>query len=507
MAATVLALLVVLCLAPFCAAVTELFTDPTALLDVVFSSRVMSLLGATVALGVTTSLVCCLVGVPAGRLLARASGRWRGWLALVMPLPLVLPPWMAGVAWSSWLPLSGFFGAVFLLSASLWPLVALFAVRGFRGAGRASDVATLAVGRARARWSVELPMAAPSILSGALLTFVFAITDFGVVDFLSFTDPEPFVVLSSEIFQKWARLESGAQAAAVSVAAIVPSMLALLGVLMIERRQRGRQRGQARETGRSEPPGPLALSGLVLVALTMVLPTLMLCVWAVRADDPGGTLAVARDSVFQSLGVAVSTGACLAILGVLLARLSLGWSASASTLMLALVLLPLAAPSVMFAVGEIRIWNSPLNPLSDWVYPSPVLLVLALTGRYLSLGVLAARALLLRQDEGPYEAARLVPRPGWLRLIVLRLPMLAPAMWLAFSLGYLLSMRELDMIVLVPAGSGTLAHRIFSLVHIASDETTALLCVLLVGLVLVPLAAFRLLGAQAVDCEGPDGRP
>lgn len=507
MAATVLAFLVVLCLAPLGAALTELFTDPAQLLEVVSSPRVMSLLGSTVALGLATAGVCCLVGVPVGRLLARSSGRWTGWLGLMLPLPLVLPPWMAGVAWTSLLPLSGFWGAVFLLSAALWPLVALFAVRGFASAGRASDVATLVVGSRRAWWRVELPMAAPSILSGALLTFVFAITDFAVVDFLSFADPEPFVVLSSEIFQKWARLESGAEAAAVSTAAIVPSLLALMGVLWVERSQRGRQRGQGREQGRTERPGGWSVVGLLVVVATMVVPLVVLCAWSLDAEDPSAMLGVARDSVFQSLGVALATGASVAVLGVLLARLTLTCSPRWATVLLALVLLPLAAPSVMFAVGEIRLWNHPANPLADWVYPSPVLLVLALTGRYLSLGVLTARALLLRQDEAPYLAERLVPRPFLARLIAVRLPMLAPATGLAFSLGYLLSMRELDMIVLVPAGSGTLAHRIFSLVHIASDETTALLCVTLVALVLVPLAAVRLLGVPGVDCGSSDGRP
>jgi len=380
-------------------------------------------------------------------------------------------------------------------------------VRGFTSAGRAADVATLAVGARRSWWRVELPMAGPSILSGALLTFVFAITDFAVVDFLSFADPEPFVVLSSEIFQKWARLESGAEAAAVSTAAIVPALLALMGVLWVERSQRGRQRGQGREQGRAERPGVWSVVGLVLVVATMVVPTVVLCTWCLEAEDAAAILGAARDSVFQSLSVALATGASVAVLGVLLARLTLSWSPARSTVLLALILAPLAAPSVMFAVGEIRLWNHPANPLADWVYPSPVLLVLALTGRYLSLGVLTARALLLRQDEGPYLAEQLVPRPFLSRLFVVRLPMLAPAMGLAFSLGYLLSMRELDMIVLVPAGSGTLAHRIFSLVHIASDETTALLCVTLVALVLLPLTAVRLLGVPGVDCGPQDRRP
>lgn len=504
MPAALLAAVVVLCLAPLAAAVTELVADPAALAEVLFSARVGGLLLGTLALGLVTALCCCLVGVPVGRLLARR----RGWptvvLAALLPLPLVLPPWMAGVAWTAWLPLQGFWGAVFLLTVSLWPLVALFALRGFRQAGRAGDAAALATGRPLA---VELPIALPSILSGALLCFVFTVTDFAVVDFLSFQDPEPFVVLSSEIFQKWARLESGGEAAAVSVAAIVPSLLALAGVLALERGGRGRHRGQARLEGRVQPLG--LWRGLVLLALlaTMVEPLAVLGSWAVGADDAGEVLASARDALLFSTGTALAVGALIAGLGLALARLSLRLGPRGEAWLLAALLAPLAAPGVMFAVGQIRLWNAPWNPLADLVYPAPALLILSITGRYLCLGVLAARTLLLRLDEGPLRAARLAGQPAWRRVLVVSGPLLAPATGLAAALGYLLALRELDMIVLVPAGSATLAHRIFSLVHIASDDVTAVLCVALIALVIVPAAAARLLGLPGVDCGSPARDP
>jgi len=120
--------------------------------------------------------------------------------------------------------------------------------------------------------------------------------------------------------------------------------------------------------------------------------------------------------------------------------------------------------------------------------------------------VLAARALLLRQDPGPAEAARLTGRPRWRRWLAVDLPLLAPAVGLAFSLGYLLSLRELDIATLVPAGNATLIHKIFSFVHFVSDEMIALLSLLLVLLVVAPLAAARLLGVPGVDA-GPGREP
>src|SRR5262245_65857334 len=150
---------------------------------------------------------------------------------------------MAAMAWARHVELSRFWGAVALLVNALWPVVALFALRGFRQAASSGDAAALARGRWAALLRVELPLAAPSILSGALLAFVFAVTDFGVVAFLTFNVPEPFTVLGSEVFLKAGRMESGPEAAAAALPALLLCSVALLGVLLLERRATGRLRG------------------------------------------------------------------------------------------------------------------------------------------------------------------------------------------------------------------------------------------------------------------------
>jgi iron(III) transport system permease protein len=504
MALLLIAALLVLGAAPLVAALTPLLGADGSVWADAFSARVLGLAGRTAVLGVVTGLACAVVGVPVARALARRRGLAGRSLAALLPLPLILPPWIAGLAWARYVRLSGFWGSVALLTASLWPLVTLFALRGLRAAGSAADAAALARGRARALLAVELPLALPSILAGMLLVFVFAITDFGVVDFLSFNVAEPFTVLSCEIFQKWARLESAPQAAVVSLPALLMSLVALALVLVLERGQAGRYRGLSTATaGMSRTGGALGRrlgdAGLLLVTASMVAPVAVLVSWAARNPDPVGAAAAARDDVLRSVLCGLLTGALVALLGVATARLSLRCGPRAELALLALALLPLAAPGVFFAVGEIRLWHAAWNPLSEAIYRSPVLLVLALTGRFLPLGVLAARAQLLRQDRAPWDAARLSGRGPLRRWLAVDLPLLAPATGLACALGYLLSLRELDVVTLVPAGNSTLVHRLYSLVHIASDDTTAVLCLLLMALVLVPAAAARLLGVPGLE--------
>ena len=490
---------------PFFAALASVGEDPALVWETATSPRVLELLGRTIQLGLGVALVSALIGVPVARAVVRRHGPLARSLGSLLPLPLILPQWILGVAWSRYLELRGYPGAVFLLSASLWPIVALFAARGFRQAGVAADAARLARGPLKAFLHVELPLARPSILSGMLLVFVFASTDFGVCDFLSFYDTEPFTVLPMEVFQKWKNLQGAAAGAAVSIPSVVPSLVALALLLVVERRSQGTFRGTRVGSGAALRNGPGAVLGLTAALALILLPLFVLISWSTDSPDPWAEIARTGDDTLRSVQVGALAGLIIAVLGVATARLSLRLGAWGETALLGLVLLPLAAPPVMFGVGQIRIWNHPANPFAEAMYPSPLLLALAAAGRYLPIGVLAVRALLRRQDEAPSEAARLTGRPAWRRALSVEIPRLLPATGLAFALGYLLTLRELDLTQMVPAGSSTLISRIFGFVHISADHVTAVLCLLLLSLVLVPAAAARILGVPGLDAgPGPD---
>lgn len=488
--------LALLGLAPFAAALTSVWGEGGLVADTLAQPRLWRLLGGTVALGVATAGASALLGVPVAVWTVRRAGRLPALAAALVPLPLIVPPWILGVVWSRSVTMSGFGGATFLLTAALWPIVALFAMRGLRAAGTAGDAARLARGPRAALWRVELPLAWPSIASGMLLVFLFAITDFAIVDFLSFYDPEPFLVLSNEIFQKWARLHNAPQAAAVSLPAIAPSLVALGVLLRLERRQQGRYVGVREGGGAVRPLGVVGTLGLLVVTATTCMPPAVLVAWASRGDDLLGVARSAAPEMLNTAEMGVQSGLVIALLGVATARLGLRWGGWREALLLGAALVPLAAPGVMFGVGQIRLWNHPANPLSDVMYSSPFLLVLATSGRFLPLGVLAARAWLVRQDTSPSDAARLSRRTPLVRWLRVELPRLAPAVGLAATLGYLFTVRELDLITTIPAGTSTLSQKIFGFVHISSDTMTATLCVMLISLGLVPAVAARLLSGR-----------
>ncbi len=166
----------------------ELLTDPTAL-----TALRLSLVTATAATG-----LCLLLGVPLAWLLTQPRLPGRSVVRALVTVPLVLPPVVGGVALLLLLGRRGVLGgplyeatgitlpfsttAVVLAEA----FVALpFLVLSVEGALRAADrryeeaAATLGADRWTTFWRVTMPLVAPGIAAGAVLSWARALGEFG----------------------------------------------------------------------------------------------------------------------------------------------------------------------------------------------------------------------------------------------------------------------------------------------------------------------------------------
>lgn len=156
-----------------------------------------------------STLLCLLLGVPLALVLARHSGRLPSLLRSLILLPLVLPPVVGGLA------LLYVFGRLGLLGHYLEALgirlaftttavvlaqtfVSLpFLVIALEGAARTAGkdydtvAATLGARPGAVFWRVTLPLLAPGVLSGAVLSFARALGEFGAT--LTFAGSRPGV--------------------------------------------------------------------------------------------------------------------------------------------------------------------------------------------------------------------------------------------------------------------------------------------------------------------------
>ncbi len=494
---------------PLCLLGGALFPEGTLSFEsyksVLLNERQIGLLSHSVVVGLLTTLFACVVGIPVGVILSRLRFPFDGILRFFYLIPVMLPTYVIGIAWTDHIPFYGLPGIVFLLGLSYWPIVALFTEKGMRSVGSdLEDAARLMAPPGRVFSTITFRIGLPSILTGALFVFVFAVSDFSIPDLLSFTSSTSYQVFSSEVFYRWDKLRRAGEAAAASLPLVVLCLAALCLILHLEGRTR-----KTSLTGRFKPREPrragikdIPLVGFMIVAVFMsvIVPIATLYLWLGRKGGLGEMATVLFNSLtdtgpdaFNSVFTSIVAAFFMALVGFFLAytiERSQGWKRWAASF---LVLLPITFPAVMVGVSEIRFWNHPWNPLSDLVYDRPPMLVFTYFARFIPIAVLSFRSSLGQVDRS-LEEASLVSGRGFLFTVKrILLPLSWRGFWVAFLLGYILSMRELDTIAVVGAGNDTLPFRIYSQIHTSRDVIIAAHCIVLIMTLLIPPLIYRLL--------------
>ena len=202
----------------------------------------------TLKLAGLTTLALLLIATPLAWWLAQTSSRWRAPITALVTLPLVLPPTVLGfyllvlmgpngplgqlTQALGWGVLSFTFtglliGSIFFsLPFSVQPLQHAFQAMGARPMEVA---ATLRASPWDAFFSVALPMARPSMLTAAILTFAHPVGEFGVVLMIGGNIPGQTGVLSTQIYGHVEAMEY-AQAHVLAAGMLVFSFAVLWGL-------------------------------------------------------------------------------------------------------------------------------------------------------------------------------------------------------------------------------------------------------------------------------------
>lgn len=214
-------------------------------------------IGLSLRLAASTTAILLLLATPLAWWLAHTASRTRALVGAVVALPLVLPPTVLGFYLLVTLGPQGWVGqamqalgwdllpfsfAGLLLGSVIYSLP--FAVQplqhAFESMGRRplEVAATLRASPWAAFWRVALPLARPGYVSAAILSFAHTVGEFGVVLMLGGNIPGQTQVVSTQIYGHVEALQYG-QAHALSLGMVVFALLVLLGLGLVNRRQRG----------------------------------------------------------------------------------------------------------------------------------------------------------------------------------------------------------------------------------------------------------------------------
>jgi molybdate transport system permease protein len=212
---------------------------------------VLSLVTSTLSLALSLVL-----GVPAAYLLARSRFPGYRFVTLLVELPMVLPPTVAGVALLVAFGRRGFFGGwlssvgleipfttTAVVLAQLF-VAAPFLVRALQAGFESVDpayeqvAATLGASPLRTFWRVTLPLARPALVSGAVLCWTRALSELGATlifagSFEGRTQTMPLAIISA--FESNAGLTGAIALSAILLAVAVVLLVAMHTLLSRER--------------------------------------------------------------------------------------------------------------------------------------------------------------------------------------------------------------------------------------------------------------------------------
>jgi iron(III) transport system permease protein len=455
------------------------------LVDLYLSEATLVPLRNTLALAVATALSTAIVGTGLAWLTTRSDLPLRRLWAALSPLPLVFPSFVGGLALMAavapgglldaplgWVGVEatrpeGFWGAWLVLTLFTTPYVLLPVAARLVALPPSLEESARLLGRRP--WgvfrTVVLPQISGAIAAGALLVFLYTVSDFGVVVLLRYE------TLTRAIYTN--RLLDRDQSAALSLLLAVVALAVVAGERTIARRRhRGTLEGVPTARPLRVPLGrwrlPALVAVLAWVGLALGGPLASLGLWAWRgltgetSNLASGDRALG-DLVEPALNTAgISLVTALVAIAVLLplAYLSARHRARAADLANGLVATGFGLPALVVALSLV-FWSRQL-PEAWGLYQSFTMLVFAYV---VHLGAQSLRTAQVAVGSVPRrldESARVLGAGRLRRFATVELPLMLPGLAAGAGLVLLSTMKELPITLLTsPLGFETLATRIW----------------------------------------------
>ena len=444
------------------------------------------LLWNTIRLAIVVTALCAIVGTGTAWLVERTNLPGRRVWAVLLVVPLAIPDFVVSFSWSSLsTAVTGYWGAVLVMTLSVYPLVYLPVAASLRNADPAQEEVahSLGTGRLRTFWRITLGQARVAILGGCLLVVLVLLAEYGAFEILGYQ------TFTTEIFTE------SQQAFNVSAACALSLVLVGLGLVVLGGESLARGRGRIarvdrmaqHRTDRHRLGGwtPLALVVLLgLVVLALGVPVGSAIYWWVA----GAQHVLDGVSILSAAGHTALYGVCAGAVATLMALpvgiLAIRYDGRLRRMLERSTYLVLAIPGLVVALTLTYFSEQYGGGL--WYQTAPML-VLAYAIMFFPLALVGVRASVAQAPVGLENVAQSL---GQGRLAVLwrvTLPLVGPGLAAAFCLVFISVVTELTAtLILVPTGVQTLATQFWNYQQNLAYGQAAPFALLMIAIAAVP---------------------
>ncbi len=471
-----------------CVAISLVFVAPLAVIVVRgigvglrLDADTLAPAGRSLLLGTSVAAATGLIGTAAAWLAARSDLPGRRVWAVLFALPLAIPSYIGafclqaafatgGLVAQVLTPLAtvrfprieGFWAAFVVLTMLTYPYVYLPVAARLRRMPPSHEESArlLGSGPVATFARIVLPQVAGAIAAGALLVFLYVLSDFGAVQLLRY-DTLTRVIFANQLDRQVAL-----------PAALQLSALALLVVIG----ERAARRGGPDRSRVAHGVGPLrvrlrrwklpavAASGIV-VGVALVAPLTVLVYWVVRgltAQDRRPDLGQLVELMANTAAVSVAAAVVAVIVAVPLAFLVARYRGALPATVNAVVVVAFAVPGLVLALALVTVALRGVGVLAA-LYQTAPLLIVAYVIHFGAQAFSSVTVGVAALPDSVSDAARLLGARRLRRLLAVELPLLRPAIMAGAGLVGLSVAKELPAtLLLAPAGFATLATQIWS---------------------------------------------
>lgn len=525
-------ILLVLIAFPFCLLIVRsfIYEDSYSLTNyqAVFAKRVnYYAFFNTIYISLLTVIFAVLVGAPLAWLVTRTDLPYKSLFRTLFSIPYMIPPFIGAMAWIQLLnPRVGYLnkflmalfyldqpifnihsllGLVWVMGLHFYPFVFITTAGGLERmdptleeAARISGAGTFKVMR-----DVTLPLVAPSIAAGALLTFVATTANFGIPALIGMQ--ARIYVLTTRIFAYLYTGEFGGVrlATALSMILLLTSTTGLLfNNLYLRKKQYTIIAGKSMrpQIAQLGPWMPFILTCaclmivlIVIAPITSVFITSLLRAWGVGVKWSNLTLSNFRYVLFEdeltmralgnSLKLALSAATITIVIGSLVAYIKVKTKIPGRNLLDSLATLPYAIPGTVVALAMILAWS---GKYKINLYNTFWIILVAYIVRYMSFAVRTTSSSMEQIHPSLEEAAR-VSRANWLQTFKdIIIPLIMPGIVAGWFLIFMPCLRELTISVLLYGpGTETIGVAIFDLQEAGYFQISAALAAVILLVVLL----------------------
>jgi iron(III) transport system permease protein len=454
-------------------------------IDKVFAAvlrpRSFELLGNSVLLAACVSISAVAVGGFQAWISVRSAIKGRAVFAILSALPLAMPSYVTAYTFTALFPgFKGFAAAWLVLTIGTAPYVYLAVSAALiRSDSATEEVArSLGSGKWRVFSKVTWPAIRPAAVSGAMLSALYALSDFGAVSILSF---DTFTRAIYSAFRS-----SFDRSGAASLAAIL--VVLTVALLILEPTLRGKSIPTDSRIRKSSQINlgkatPIAVAVLMVWAfVSLALPVFSL----IRANQIGLSsvdIAEVSRALINSISYAISGGVLAAVFGLAVAVLAVRYRSNFSKTLDKAIWLTHAVPGLVVALSLVFLSNR----LLPQIYQTSALVLIAYVILFLPNAIAAMQTPISQSPKSLDEVAASL---GASRLQTIRrvlIPIAGPGILAGAALVSLSVLKELPATLLLrETGVETLATRLWNETSISAYAAAAPYALLLVVVAGIP---------------------